>query len=483
MSMMMTLQQAAQILDAQLFGVGDVGFESVSTDGRSIKTGELFVALKGPNFDAHNFIAQARESGAVAAIVDHKIEDALPQLVVTDTRLALGQLAAAWRKEFKGAVIGITGSNGKTTVKEMLAAIFSQQGKVLATEGNLNNDIGLPLTLLRLRPEDHQFAVIEMGANHLGEIAYLAGLTQPDVAVITNAAAAHLEGFGSLEDIARAKGEIWQGLKEGGIAVINADDQFSGNWRELSADHEGLSFGFLPSADVCLGEGGVRWSQEGALFKSCFQIKTAKGCIEVALNLAGQHNVINALAATAAALAVGVELNDIQAGLNSVQPVNGRLQPKVASTGQLVIDDTYNANPQSLNAAVEVLCQTGSETVLVLGDMAELGDEAASLHFQAGERARHRGVSRLYAIGLHSRGAVQAFGVDGVWFETQDELIGALHELLGMPEHKEAALLIKGSRSSAMERVVNALVGESIKGGGHGSSIGQPQAAYRMGSV
>lgn len=455
---MMTLQQAAAILDGEVHGDIHVAFEAVSTDSRRLRGGELFVALRGPNFDGHAFVAAAAQQGAVAAIVDRVVDSALPQIVVPDTRLALGRLAAAWREQFQGVVVGITGSNGKTTVKEMVASILGQQGPVLATQGNLNNDIGVPLMLLRMRPDQHRAAVIEMGANHMGEIAYLTNLVQPDVALITNAAAAHLEGFGSLEQVAHAKGEIYQGLRASGTAVVNLDDEFADYWRELVVDHASVGFGMLPNAEVRLGEGGVNWAISEAGYKCSFRIQTPAGDVDVALNLAGKHNVMNALAATATALAAGASLSDVRTGLERMAPVPGRLQPKVTAHGQLVIDDSYNANPHSLRAAMDVLLQAPGKKILVMGDMAELGVEAEQLHFQAGAEARSKGIDLLLACGKHCREAVRGFGAGGRCFTDRRGLIEHLWTLLQAPAHADAVLLVKGSRSASMEEVVQALV-------------------------
>ncbi|ALP52326.1 hypothetical protein Tel_03745 [Candidatus Tenderia electrophaga] len=460
---MMTLQQAAAILDARLRGAAGVGFDAVCTDTRTLRPGDLFVALKGPNFDAHDFVAAAAQQGAVAALVETEIDCDLPQIVVADTRLALGQLAAAWRARFQGQVIGVTGSNGKTTVKEMLACILGQQGAVLATEGNLNNDIGVPLMLLRLRPGQHRAAVIEMGANHAGEIAYLTRLVQPDVALITNAAAAHLEGFGSLEDVAHAKGEIWQGLGKQGTAVINLDDEFADYWRELVVDHRSIGFGMVPSADVRLAEGGVKWTISQGGYKCSFKIQTPAGAVDVAMNLAGKHNVMNALAAAATALVAGATPAHVRTGLESMTPVKGRLEPKVTPWGQLVIDDCYNANPHSLRAAIDVLLQAPGETILVLGDMAELGAQADELHYQVGVEAREKGVDLLLACGQHCRQAVQGFGDKGICFDDQQALKRHLLTLLSEAAHRDAVVLVKGSRSAAMDKVVDSLVaGEAL---------------------
>jgi len=455
---MLTLQQAAKVLDAELIGNAQTSFDAVSIDSRKIVAGDLFVALQGPNFDGHKFVAAAADQGAVAAVVSAQVESEIPQLVVTDTRFALGRLAAAWRSKFQGQVIGVTGSNGKTTVKEMLACIMGQKGPVLATEGNLNNDIGVPLMLLRLKPDQHTAAVIEMGANHGGEIAYLTSLAQPDVAVVTNAATAHLEGFGTLEDVARAKAEIWQGLREDGAAIVNQDDEFTGYWTELVTDYKSLGFGMLPTADVSLADGGVHWEISANGYKSRFSMHTPVGKIDVAMNLAGRHNVMNALAATASALAAGASAADVQAGLESMAPVKGRLQPKVTGHGQLLIDDSYNANPHSFRAAIDVLLQAPGEKILVMGDMAELGATASQHHFSVGEEARKKGIDQLLACGSHCPEAVKGFGNGAICFASQQEMIEHLSAMLAEPDHQNAVLLVKGSRGATMEKVVDALV-------------------------
>ncbi|HHJ80011.1 MAG TPA: UDP-N-acetylmuramoyl-tripeptide--D-alanyl-D-alanine ligase [Candidatus Tenderia electrophaga] len=446
------------MLDAELVGEAQASFDAVSIDSRKIAPGDLFVALQGPNFDGHEFVASAAEQGAVAALVSQPLDIALPQLIVADTRLALGRLAAAWRTTFQGKVIAVTGSNGKTTVKEMLACILAQKGPVLATEGNLNNDIGVPLMLLRIKPQQHQFAVIEMGANHVAEIAYLTSLAQPDVALVTNAATAHLEGFGTLEDVASAKAEIWQGLGETGTAVVNQDDEFAGYWTELTLDYKQLGFGMLPTADVSLADGGVHWEISANGYKSRFSMLTPVGQIDMAMNLAGRHNVMNALAATASALAAGASAAEIQVGLEGMAPVKGRLQPKVTRHGQLLIDDSYNANPHSFRAAIDVLLQAPGEKVLVMGDMAELGATAAQHHFSVGEEARKKGIDRLLACGNYCSEAVKGFGDGAACFATQQELVDALSLLLAEPVYKDAVLLVKGSRGAAMNKVVDALV-------------------------
>lgn len=442
---MMMLSQAASVLNGELLG-SDVLFTAVSKDTRSIKAGDLYVAIKGERFDGHDFIARAGDAGAVGALVSQPQSTQLPQVRVHDTRLALGELAASWRQNFEGKVIGITGSNGKTTVKEMCNSILTKaasEEKVLCTQGNLNNDIGMPLTLLSLRG-CHEYAVIEMGANHLGEIDYLAGIAKPDVAVITNAGPAHLEGFGSVEHVARAKAEIYGGLSSQGTAVINLDDNYADYWRGVCEGKKVTTFSMQDdSADFFA-------KQEN----SGFMLHTPVGQVEVHLNLPGRHNVMNALAATAATLAVGVELNDIASGLSNFAGVAGRLSVKCASNGARIIDDTYNANPLSLAAAMDVLVSMEGDRWLVLGDMVELGADTEALHFEAGRRARDLGVARLLATGMMTRKAVDGFGKGAEFFEDRQTLV----ETIKNEMQSDTIILVKGSRSMAMENVVSELL-------------------------
>ena len=448
------LQEIADALGGRLLGA-DGAFDGVGTDTRILQPGQLFVALQGPNFDAHDYVATAAARGAVAALVAHEIKTELPQIIVTDTRQALADLAALWRGRFDIPLIAITGSNGKTTVKEMLAAILGQRAEVLATHGNLNNEIGLPLTLLQL-DHSHRAAVIEAGASQPGDIACLTRIAVPTVAVLTNASSAHLAGFGSLEAVAHSKGEIFEGLAESGTAVINADDAFADLWRGLAGTHRVLSFALDAEADVR----GAWWPQD--VLQNTLEITTPAGELSVALPLPGRHNAMNALAATAAALAAGVALADIKAGLESLRPVPGRLCWKIGSSGARILDDTYNANPASLLAALDVLADCTGERCLVLGDMAELGGEAEALHASAGRRAHDAGVTRLYAVGELSRYAVDAFaelaGGQAWHFATQEPLIERLQQDL----HADSTLLVKGSRSAHMERVVDALTEEMV---------------------
>jgi UDP-N-acetylmuramoyl-tripeptide--D-alanyl-D-alanine ligase len=447
------LGELVDTLDARLHG-GDAQVASVSTDTRTLNPGDLFVALVGPNFDGHDYLAMAADRGACAALVARRVECGLPLLEVGDTRRALGRLARAWRQRAGARVIGLTGSNGKTTLKEMLASILAQVGSVMATRGNLNNDIGVPLTLTRL--QDESFAVIEMGANHAGEIDYLTRITCPDIAVLNNAGRAHLEGFGSLEGVARAKGEIINGIRPGGVFVLNADDRFAPLWRGFAGNHEILSFGVDRPADVHSPREVVEVAWTDAGFSSCFPVQTPDGEFDVALRLAGHHNRMNALAAAAAALAAGADGTAIAAGLAALAPVRGRLCPVRGRAGVRLVDDSYNANPDSVAAALGVLGAAPGRRTLVLGDLAELGDDDARLHAEIGELARAAGIHRLLTCGERSAAASRAFGANGRHFDGQQALIDFLLADAG----GEDSILVKGSRSARMERVVNALAEE-----------------------
>jgi UDP-N-acetylmuramoyl-tripeptide--D-alanyl-D-alanine ligase len=440
----MRLHEAADALGAHWAGE-DVMLQGISTDTRTLQAGQLFVALHGPNFDGHDYLVEAKAKGAAACMVEKPVANC-SALFVGDTRLALGQLARAWRRHFAMPLIAVTGSNGKTTVKEMLASIFVQLGDVLATRGNLNNDIGVPLTLLGL-DSSHTSAVVELGANHGGEIAYLTALAEPNVAVITNAASAHLEGFGTLTGVANAKGEIFQGLKDDGTAIINADDEFASLWRGLAKDKKVLSFGLRNPADIT-----AQW--QAGDHGSQIHVSTPAGKVKLQLALLGQHNVMNALAAIAAAQAAGIKLATIKAGLESMQPVAGRLQLKAGSIhGSRIIDDTYNANPASLAAAIEVLAGFAGKHVLVLGDMGELGDEAKELHAEAGRFARAHGVDRLVTVGPMAAAAAEAFGKGAQQCDDHEDVSNVLEQELGA----DVTVLVKGSRLSQMERVVQRL--------------------------
>jgi len=429
----------------------DAVFTSVGTDSRRDCAGQLFVALRGERFDGHDFVAQAAANGAVAALVDHPVEAPISQWVVDDTRLALGRLAAAWRDDFAGRVVAITGSNGKTTCKEMVAAVLAEAGRVRATRGNLNNDIGMPLTLLAARDED--YLVLEMGANHLGEIGYLTDIARPEVALITNAGRAHLEGFGSLEGVARAKGEIARGVPPDGTLIVPSDSPYTPLWRALAGGRRLLTCG--PDADASLRADAhaitTTWGEEG--FRTRFTLVAGGESLGLALPLAGAHNVRNALMAAAVAQALGVGPEAVRSGLAGLKPVPGRLCPRQGLGGVRVIDDSYNANPDSLLAAIAVLTALPGRHWLVLGDLGELGPEAARLHREMGDAARAAGVNSLYAVGELSAAAVAGFGDGARHFADQGRLIEALRAELAAGD----LVLVKGSRLAAMDRVVDAL--------------------------
>jgi len=440
-----TLSQAANSMQGELHG-SDRSFEGVSTDTRTIREGQLFFALQGPNFDGRDYVGVAREQGAAAAVVSSHVNDEAAQIVVDDAKAALGRFGAAWRQEHDTTVVGITGSNGKTTLKELIAACLKQQAPTLATQGNLNNDIGMPLMLTRI-DETHCYAVLEMGANHAGEIAYLVSLASPDVVVITNAGAAHLEGFGSIDGVARAKGEILQDAKRPQVAVLNADDPFFDYWASLVSDVTCLSFGFHEAADVRADDIVAGASSTN------FSLSVPTEHVVVALPLVGVHNVRNACAAAAVAHALGISLNDIRTGLEAVSPVAGRLQPVRGVHGATLFDDSYNANPLSVIAAAEFLSALPGESWLVLGDMKELGDDASELHREVGEAARASGVDRLFAYGDLASSAVEGFGENARWYGSIEILVDELSEALTA----DVNVLVKGSRSMRMERVVDAL--------------------------
>lgn len=448
---MIALQTIADVLQGTLQRGAegtDVAVTSVDTDSRRVQPGQLFVALPGDKFDGHDFLPQVAVQGAVAALVSKLVETSLPTVLVKDTRLALGQLSSWWRQQLGLPLIAVTGSNGKTTTKEMIAAIMQVHvggaDNVLATAGNFNNDIGMPLTLLRLRPA-HRCAVIEMGMNHLGEIDYLTRLARPNVAVINNAGTAHIGELGSRENIAKAKGEIFAGLADDGIAVINADSEFADYWRGLNAARRVLTFGFHPAANV-----------RGEMLDAASTCKLHYQGATVTLTLAvpGAHNIMNALAAAAASLAAGANLAEVAQGLQGFAGVKGRLQQKTATNGAKVIDDTYNANPDSMKAALDVLQGYGAHTVFVMGDMGELGADAQAMHAQVGRYAKEQGIGKLYALGQFTQAAVQAFGAQAQHFSSVEALISALQAETAA----EDVVLVKGSRFMQMERVVNALV-------------------------
>jgi len=447
---MMRLSEAAAMLGVPSNGP-DTEVLRVSTDSRSLQPGDLFIALRGEKYDGGAFAAQALRQGAAGVVLDAgQAPDITAAIRVDDTRLALGRLAAAWRARFLLPVVAITGSNGKTTVKEMLAAILRAEvgsdAAVLSTEGNLNNDIGLPLMLLRLRAQ-HQFAVLEMGMNHVGEIDTLTRLARPDVALVNNAMSAHIGLLGSVEAIARAKGEIFNGLTNAGIAVFNADDPHAGLWREMNARRSVIDFGLKQPA-------AVRGRYESTEFGTALTLTLPNATLDITLQVPGEHNVMNALAAAAAAFTLDVSYRNIVAGLSGFTGVKGRLQKKAALYGSTFIDDTYNANPDSVKAALAVLAQQPGRKILVLGDMGELGADAAAMHAQIGLAARAAGIERLLALGELSCETVSAFGAGAMHFERIQELLAELENELT----PETTVLVKGSRFMQMERVVQSFM-------------------------
>lgn len=454
--MQRALSDAAQAMGGTLIGE-NLGFGAVSTDSRTLEAGALFVALRGPNFDGAQFVAAAAARGAVAAVVEHAVPVALPQIVVADALRALQQLGQTWRETFDLPIVGVAGSNGKTTTKEMIAAILARRGPCLATLGNLNNHIGVPLTLMRLAAE-HRSAVIEMGANRIGDVAELVPLARPTVGLITNAGAEHLEGFGDMDGVARGEGEMVAGLDSGATAIINEDDPYAGYWHGVARGARVLTFGVQPKAsgvpDFTAREAvqGI----EGQGFVTRFVLASPLGECAIMLNAGGAHNIGNALAAAAAASAAGATLEDIRAGLEHFRPVSGRLQLKPGARGSWIIDDSYNANPSSVRAGLDVLRALPGTTWLVLADMAELGEHTAASHADMGSYARDSGVKRLFALGSQCTHAVASFGAGGEWFADAESLIARVRGEL-VPG---VTLLVKGSRVNRLERVVQALKAE-----------------------
>jgi UDP-N-acetylmuramoyl-tripeptide--D-alanyl-D-alanine ligase len=444
----MTIENCARTLGAQLHTKNiSTSFAGVSTDSRSIGPNELFVALKGPTFDGHEYLEQVRQRGAAAALVSRLMPTDLAQIVVGDTMLAYGALAQYWRSRFTLPIIALTGSNGKTTVKEMLRSIMVKHvggtDGVLATEGNLNNNIGLPHMLLRL-DRHHRAAVLEMGMNHLWEIDYLTRLAMPDVALVIMAGTAHIGELGSRQAIAQAKGEIYAGLRDDGVACINIDDQYADYWRSLVGKNRRIvTFGTAPSAEL-----------RGELTQSGLTLHTAVGTAEVGLQVMGEHSQRNAIAAAAGAFAMGVLLPAIAAGLAEFSGVDGRLRRYAGHNSATIIDDTYNANPDSMRAAINVLTKLPGRRLLVLGDMAELGEDAAVMHAEIGKEAKMAQVDGLFALGKLAREYCSGFGVGAVHTASFDELVATLKPTLDA----NTTVLIKGSRFMRMERVVYALV-------------------------
>jgi len=449
-----TLGEFARLAGGRLAGT-DSAYTNVVSDTRALEAGELFIALRGPNFDGNEFVVAAAAAGAAGAVVEREQPVALAQIVVPDAQAALERAARGWRAQFSGALVGVAGSNGKTTAKEMTAAILTEAGPCLATRGNLNNHIGVPLTLLRLTGAE-RFAVVEMGANRAGEVAHLVDVARPTIGLITNAGAEHLEGFGSLEGVARAEGEMVAGLSSSSTAVINADDAFAAMWR-ASTPARVVTFGAREPADFRASSVEAAVGAEG--FTTSFRLTSPVGSAAVRLSLGGAHNVANALAAAAAAASGGARLEHIVAGLAAVRAVPGRLQFRRALGGGWLIDDSYNANPSSVRAAIEVLATLPGRRWLVLGDMAELGAHALEEHVRLGEFARAHGIERLYATGTLSARAAEAFGAGAESFADVPSLAAALRAALGGGAG-DVRVLVKGSRFNRLERVVEALAGE-----------------------
>ncbi len=438
------LTEIALAIDGELVGK-NITIESINTDSRALIKGELFLALKGPNFDAHRFLNKAAMLGCAAVIVDHQCELDIPQIIVKDTHKALGEIAAYVKEKVAPKTVAITGSSGKTTVKEMVAAILSRIGNVLATKGNFNNDIGVPLTLLRLE-QQHNFAVVELGANHMGEIAYTSSLVKPDVAVINNIAAAHLEGFGDLCGVARAKGEIFEGLNSNGVALYNLDCKLANKWQWRLTDKKVRKFSCFQKADCFSSE--VVLDENGC---ARFKLNTYLGNTFVELTVPGKHNVCNAVAAATIALEFGAKLDDIHLGLADMSPVQGRMNLHQLTDTFKLIDDTYNANVESIKAATDLLSSYSGRRILILGDMGELGAQARRYHQEVGEYAKACKIDDLLTIGVLSQSTADVF--NGQHFSEKSQLIGCLISLLEN-EDRNISILVKGSRSARMENVV-----------------------------
>lgn len=452
----MRLSEAARYLHAPA-PAGDARFIGCATDSRRITREQLFVALPGPRFDGHDFVVEAARRGASCALLQRPVDCAIPSIRVSATRQALCDLACVWRQRFRLPVVAVTGSNGKTTVKEMLSSILSCNAPVLATAGNLNNDIGVPLTLFGL-DRRHRYAIIEIGASGPGEVRRLAALSRPQVAVITQCAEAHLAGFGSLDGVAQAKAEIYEALGPEGAAVINADDPYADYWRSAAAGHRQLDFSLSAPAAVR----AERWRPEPRTLHSRFTLHTPDAEAPLRLPLPGRHNVMNALAAAAAACALGVDIEQIAAGLAATPQVAGRLQPRPGrQAGVTVLDDSYNANPASLQAALEVLSLCPGDHWLVLGDMAELGARGLELHVRGVQAARAGGVQRLFAVGGASARALPSFGPGARHFADTEALLAGLDRQLQERGQQAVTILVKGSRAMQMDTVVARLLREA----------------------
>ncbi len=451
-----SVQAMGRVIDAEVRG-NDGPFCGVAIDSRGLPKGGLFVALPGLRVDGHDYVQSAANNGAGGALVERFVDCQIAQLKCADATAALGRLGAHWRSQFSLPLIGITGSNGKTSVKTMLGSILRQRHRVLVTQGNLNNELGVPLTLCRLSADD-EFAVIEMGAGKPGDIGYLAQLARPDVALINNAGPAHLERLGDLHGVARTKGEMLDHLSDGGTAVLNADDQFFQTWKQRACGRRVMSFGLQQGADVC-----ARWqSSDGGL---ALTLSTPVGEISAQMNCRGEHNAANAAAAAAAAIALGVAGDQISAGLEAFEPVDGRLGFRSMAGGWQLLEDAYNANPASMSAGLKVLAAQPGERWLIMGDMRELGDEAAALHLEAGREARRLGITRIFALGELSRQAVDGFGSEHAQhFADLEAMVDDLAQAIAEASSGQQPLvcLLKGSRGMQMERVLDGLAQRGV---------------------
>lgn len=446
------LSDLSQQFDCTLQG-DDMAFEHVSIDSRTILAGEAFIAIVGPQFDGHDFVKQAKDRGASCAIVTHPVDYAIPQLIVKDTRLMLGELAALRRKQLNIPVIAVTGSCGKTTTKSILAAILGQVGQVNYSQASYNNDFGLPLTLLQTNAE-HDFCVLEMGANHPGEIAYLTHIAKPTVAIVTMAAPVHLEGFGDLPGVAAAKGEIFQGLNEDGTGIINVDDRFFSYWKDLLDQHNSCSFAIDAQADVRAT--GIKTD---STHQTHFVLHYGEDAKKICLPLIGEHHVYNVLAAVAACLNIGISFSTVVKGIESIEPVDKRMVKLSGLNNAQILDDSYNANPTAVLAAIKVLANSFGEKILVLGDMGELGDQAQCLHQEVGRNAKEQGIDAFFTYGELAKASATAFGTGAEHFCDQQLLVDKLRPLLT----PTTTVLVKGSRSMKMENIVSALKMESIE--------------------
>lgn len=448
----LSLDETADILHGFVKG-NNVTFTGASNNTRTLVTDNLYIAIKGERFDGHQFVEQAKQAGACAVLVSEYVEVDLPQLLVTDTTYAMGQLAKYWREQFDIPMVGITGSCGKTTTSRMVAAILARVGKTLIPEGNLNNQFGVPLTLFRL-DDTYKFAVLEMGANRGGDISYLAKLVQPDVSILTNVAPVHIDvaegiGFGSIEGVFQEKSEIFRALQESGVAIVNADDDYFSEWQKLLTEQPLLTFGFNTRADVRAADVVMNKDLQ---YRFCLQ--TPEGEAQVHLSSLGKHNIINGLAAAAAGLALGITLTDIQQGLAEVPIVARRMIKHVLPNGAVVIDDTYNSNVKSAKAVIDMLTDYDGKKIIVLGDMTEIGAQSAVFHHQVGAYARQQGIDQLFAFGHEAIAIKEGFGDNAEHHHDVESLLSVLKPQLS----EQSMTVIKGSNSVGMDRIVNALI-------------------------